>query len=175
MNAKQIIAVLAVVIVAGLIIAYVSPVVSPPPKEDIEQPDYVDPKVLEGAALPEPVPAIEGQNFSGEDCESNPVQEDRDYCYVIQADNEGRLEPCLKISALAEKNICIKAIAINTGKTAFCNYMESAFNPNDNSNVKYSCITAVAIDAADETICTQIPDSGWKEKCIEFVQQETPQ
>lgn len=165
MNFKAIGIIIAILVLAVAITVFVQP---QPKLGDIENPDYIDPKVLEGTALPEPVPEIAGQNLSGENCESNPNIESKDSCYVVQADNTGNVESCKKISTIAGRNICVEYLAVELAKPELCSYSESAFNPNDNSNVKNACISAVAKEQADETICEKIFNAEWKQKCIEI-------
>ncbi|HLD58786.1 MAG TPA: hypothetical protein VI977_04065 [archaeon] len=172
MQAKKILAILAVAVVVLIIFVFLQPVLFPSPKESIENPDYVDPGVLAGTELPEDIPA--GIPVTGVDCELQPRQSSKDYCYSIQAQDTNSVQPCLQISTLAEKNSCIKVLAMDTADISFCNYTESAYYPNDNSNVKYSCISAVAEDFGDETICNAIPSAEWKTLCIQRVQEYVP-
>ncbi|MDD5148818.1 MAG: hypothetical protein PHH08_05135 [Candidatus ainarchaeum sp.] len=158
--------IIALAIIAGIIWLVIQ-ATAPAPVDDINLPDYADPKVIEGAKLPDPVP-LSAQPATGGDCSqiSEPIR--RDYCYFVEADNTGTVGPCTKITGIAERNSCVKVLAVDRENTSFCNYSVSAFNPNDNSNVKYACISAVAEDQADETICNEIPSGEWKGKCLEL-------
>jgi len=170
LNTKTVgaIALAIIIVLAGILL------LQPQKTGDIENPEYIDPGVLEGSKLlpEEQTPATE---FSpGENCDSLSSEYYRDECYIAQADNIQSIESCTKITELAKKNACIEALAVDLENTSLCNYMKSAFTPEDNSNVKYMCITAVAEYASEsegEAICNQIPDSEWKEHCKNTVNE----
>ncbi len=168
MEAKKAIEILVVFMVIAGIAWFVMQAAKSPTVESIEQPDFVDSGVLEGTTLPDntqlsPEPALSS------DCEKITDPDRKDYCFFAEADDSGTVEPCTKISDIAARNNCVKTLAVDKANTSFCNYSVSAFNPNDNSNVKYACISAVAEDQADEKICNEIPKTDWKNKCLEIV------
>ncbi|MDD5163901.1 MAG: hypothetical protein PHD95_06900 [Candidatus ainarchaeum sp.] len=164
---KAVLILVALVVLAG-IAWFVAQASAPPTVESIEQPDFVDPSVLEGTSLPDNTQVASEPALSS-DCEKILNPDRRNYCFFALADNAGTVESCTKITDIAARNNCVKTLAVDKSNTSFCNYSVSAFNPNDNSNVKYECISAVAEDKADEKICNEIPETGWKNKCLETV------
>ena len=101
-------------------------------------------------------------------CEEMPTEFGKQDCIFSESVEENNVEGCLGLTALDELNNCISLVASQQQDTSICSNMKSAFS-NDNTNVKYSCSGFVAKDNDDESYCSRIPDSAWREVCIKGV------
>ncbi len=159
----------------------------------IEQPQDEEPDFLKVA---EDEPYEFFPEDSGEERELNPVpfagnvdametESGKDIARFNTAIEAADPGPCLDISELWIKNNCITAVARESQDTGVCDLMESAFG-SDNSNVKYQCISDVALelfygsDCLDfggdrweqacwgevEAVCNKIPQINWRESCL---------
>ncbi|MBN1940688.1 MAG: hypothetical protein JW772_00740 [Candidatus Diapherotrites archaeon] len=159
--------------IAVVVILTVPAMLIPAPTEEIENPDYVDPGVLEGTELTQDIPNL-GDPILIDDCDSHESEYNRDRCLLYQSENANSIELCRGISDVATKNICIRNLATINANTSYCSYMVSVYTPEDNSNVKNACITAVAKEEGEENICEQILDSEWREHCKNIVRESIP-
>jgi hypothetical protein len=107
------------------------------------------------APAPAPIPG---------NCEAMERQVDKDACALNTALEESDESQCLALSELWQRNSCITSVARAKLDTAVCANMGSAFGA-DNTNVKNSCIAAVALEVLFTDECRELAGAEWETGC----------
>ncbi|MBN2067304.1 MAG: hypothetical protein JW744_02455 [Candidatus Diapherotrites archaeon] len=156
----QKIAVAAVVafVLLGAVIFYLNQQQASQPVEDEFEPDFGEtPGIVVSLGNPAPVPG---------NCPNLESSYDRDLCWSFQAGEEKNVRLCDNIVGEARNAICIEEVARQLFDKSIC---EQEFP--SNVDRKYHCITQLAREQAEYTLCNQMP-SPYKEKCAYAVGEE---
>ncbi|MDP6671087.1 MAG: hypothetical protein QGI60_04710 [archaeon] len=129
--------------------------------------EYTPKPIFDGTADPSPAP-IPGN------CDAMETQFEKDQCTfgaAIEADDPA---PCAGISEQWLRNNCISGIARVNLDTSVCSEMESAYG-SDNTNVKNSCISEVAIEVFYKDECFNLRGSLWEVRCADNMEKRFTQ
>jgi len=108
-------------------------------------------------------------------CPNQATQEDKDLCWMWQAGEEKNVRLCDNIvgeigaggvKVESNKVICIEAVAIELLDEGICK--QEFTNNNDRL---YHCITVVAANKLDYSLCDNMP-AVYKERCLKELEEE---
>ena len=160
------------VLALALMIAFSGCIQQPVEEEDdlitgADDEEYFPEPVFDGTADPSPAP-IPGN------CEAMETQFEKDQCTFGVATETDDPEPCAGISEQWMRNNCIMGIARAKLDTTVCSGMESAYG-SDNTNVKNSCISEVAIEVFYADECVYLQGSLWEVRCADNMEKRFTQ
>ncbi len=131
------------------------------PVEEEFEPDFgAIATVEEGTGTP----GIEAPTYGN--CPNIESQYDRDLCWSWQAGEEKNVRLCDNIQGESRKVICIEVVAIELLDTQIC----SQEFP-DNKDRLYSCITGIAREELDYSLCEAMPPP-YKGRCLYALEEE---